>query len=194
MKPHEVSAGARVQQREAEWAGLMRAAIAGDGAAYRRLLEALAPVLRAAARRGLARAGQAETDSEDVVQETLLAIHLKRHTWDSSRPLGPWIHAIVRNKLIDHLRRRGGRVDVPIDGLEDLLPAENDAPPVEVRDVAPYLQALPRRQRDVVACILQQEISIRETATRLNMSEGAVRVALHRGLAALAKSYRRDHA
>jgi RNA polymerase sigma-70 factor (ECF subfamily) len=176
--------------REAEWADLMRLAIAGDEAAYQRLLLALAPWLRAIARRGLARWGDA--DAEDVVQETLLAIHLKRHTWDADRPIGPWLRAITRNKLIDNLRRRGGRIDVSIDGMEDFLTAADETPPVETRDVEPYVNELPERQRDVVQCILTEEISIRETAVRLKISEGAVRVALHRGLATVARSYKRD--
>lgn len=181
-----------MQDREAEWAGLMRAANSGDANAYRRLLDSLAPVLRATARRGLSRTTTSESDSEDVVQETLLAIHLKRHTWDAARPIGPWIRAIARNKLIDHLRRRGGRIEVPMEGFEEILPAQSDTPPVETRDVEPYVAKLPTRQRDVVVCILKQDISIRETATRLKISEGAVRVALHRGLATIAKSYKRD--
>ena len=172
----------------------MRAATAGDEGAYRRLLNVLAPVLRGTARRGLARSGASDSDSEDLVQETLLAIHLKRHTWDPTRPIGPWIRAIARNKLIDHLRRRGGRTDLPIDDFEEILPAPTESQPVEARDVAPYFAALPDRQRDVVQCILREEISIRETAARLKISEGAVRVALHRGLAMIAKSYRRDMA
>lgn len=178
--------------REAEWAGLMRAANAGDQIAYRRLLLALAPWLRAIARRGLVRSGVSDADAEDVVQETLLAIHLKRHTWDAARPLGPWLRAVTRNKLIDHLRRRGGRSDIPIEGLEEILPARDERPPVETRDVEPYLSALPGRQRDVVHCILREDISIRETAVRLKITEGAVRVALHRGLAAVARGYKRD--
>jgi RNA polymerase sigma-70 factor (ECF subfamily) len=181
-----------VQGRDAEWAELMRAANAGDGVAYRRLLEALALALRSAARRGLRRAGTSEADAEDVVQETLLAIHLKRHTWDMDRPIAPWINAIARNKLVDHLRRRGGRTDVPIEGLEEILPVSDDTPPIEMRDVQPYIAALSGRQRDVVVAILREEKSIRETAARLNISEGAVRVALHRGLAAIAVQFRRD--
>src|SRR5690606_18263218 len=161
-----------VQDREAEWAELMRLAIAGDEAAYRRLLLALAPWLRAIARRGLARWGDA--DAEDVVQETLLAIHLKRHTWDASRPIGPWLRAITRNKLIDNMRRRGGRIDVSIDGFENFLTADEEKPPVETGDVAPYVNGLPERQRNVVQCILTEEISIRQTAERLKITEGAV--------------------
>ncbi len=181
-----------MQDREAEWAGLMRAAIAGDEAAYRRLLSALAPWLRAVARRGLAQRGSGGAEAEDIVQETLLAIHLKRHTWDAERPLGPWLRAIARNKLIDSLRRRGGRTEIPIDGLEDFLAADEEKPAVEARDVTPYVDGLPERQREVVRCIITDEISIRETAARLKISEGAVRVALHRGLAAVARGYRRD--
>ncbi|MEX2127405.1 MAG: sigma-70 family RNA polymerase sigma factor [Xanthobacteraceae bacterium] len=181
-----------MQDRESEWAGLMRAANGGDAAAYQRLLKSMAPALRSIARRGLARSGQGEAESEDLVQETMLAIHLKRHTWDANRPIGPWVRAIARNKLVDHLRRRGGRTDVPIEGLEDVLPANEEKPAVETRDVQPYVSALPDRQRDVVQCILREDISIRETAVRLKISEGAVRVALHRGLAAVARSYRRD--
>lgn len=178
--------------REREWAEWMRAANAGDETAYRRLLLALAPWLRAVTRRGLARTRSGSADAEDVVQEILLAIHLKRHTWDESRSITPWMRAIARNKLIDHLRRRGARIDVPIDGLEDILSAEEEKPPVETRDVEPYLAGLPVRQRDVVHCILREEISIGETAARLKITEGAVRVALHRGLAAVARGYRRD--
>jgi RNA polymerase sigma-70 factor (ECF subfamily) len=181
-----------VHDREAEWANLMRAANAGDTAAYGRLLRSMAPVLRSIARRGLARSKQGDADSEDLVQETLLAIHLKRHTWDMDRPIGPWIRAIARNKLIDHLRRRGGRIDLTINDFLELLPASDEHPPVQTRDVEPYIAELPAGQRNVVQCILREEISIQQTAARLNMTEGAVRVALHRGLTAIAKRFRAD--
>ena len=83
-------------QREEEWAALMRAAIDGDAAAYRELLQSLSLSLRSAVRRGFAQAGAPLGDVEDVVQETLLALHLKRNTWDASQPLGPWVRAIAR--------------------------------------------------------------------------------------------------
>src|SRR6185369_8676105 len=102
----------------------MRAAIAGDCNAYHRLLQSLSNSLRAATRRGFAQFGAAMNDVEDVVQETLLAIHLKRHTWDPNQPLGPWVRAIARHKLIDALRHRGRRIEVPIESIIDFLPAD----------------------------------------------------------------------
>ena len=96
-----------MRERENEWTDLMRSANAGDTAAYHRLLKAVTPVLRAAARRGLARAGQPVDQSEDIVQDILFAVHLKRHTWDPNAPFAPWLFAIARNKLIDALRGLG---------------------------------------------------------------------------------------
>jgi len=168
----------------------MRAANAGDTAAYDRLLRQLAPVLRASASRGLVRAGLGPADAEDVVQETLLAIHLKRQTWDQELPIGPWINAIARNKLIDFLRRRRVRFDVPIDDLAEVLPAEDAEPTAVAHDVDRHVGALPERQRAVVRAIAVDGASIAETARALDMNEGAVRVALHRGLNRLATKFR----
>ncbi len=170
-----------------EWTGLMRAAINGDGVAYHRLLRAVTPVLRAAARRGLARAGQPVDQSEDIVQDILLAVHLKRHTWDANAPFAPWLFAIARNKLIDALRRRGRRVFVNIDDFMEILPSEPVRETVSASEFKVQLDCLPGRQRDVVQLIAVESTSIKGTAARLTMSEGAVRVALHRGLAKLAK-------
>jgi RNA polymerase sigma-70 factor, ECF subfamily len=85
------------------------------------LLLQLTPVLRATARRSLAPAGMADTDAEDVVQETLLAIHLKRQSWDENAPFGPWLRTIARHKMIDALRRRGRRVSLSIDDFSEAL-------------------------------------------------------------------------
>ncbi len=175
-----------MRELEDEWTGLMRSAISGDDAAYHRLLKAVTPVLRAAARRGLARAGQPVDQSEDIVQDILLAVHLKRHTWDANAPFAPWLFAIARNKLIDTLRRRGRRVFVDIDELADVLAGEPEKETASAREVDQHLAGLPERQRDVVRAIAVDSASIKETAAKFAMSEGAVRVALHRGLSSLA--------
>ncbi len=175
-----------------EWTGLMRSANAGNEAAYRTLLRSVAPVLRAAARRGLTRAGQSDEQCEDIVQDILLAVHLKRHTWDPTAPFAPWLFAIARNKLIDTLRRRGRRIFVNVDDFAETLPAEPVAETASSKEVDAHLSTLPGRQRDVVRSIAVESLSIRDTATRLSMSEGAVRVALHRGLSSLAAKLRKE--
>ena len=102
--------------QENDWAVWMRAAMTGDEGAYRQLLVSLTPHVRAVARSRCRRLGAPEGEVEDLVQEVLLTIHLKRGTWDQSRPIGPWVAAIARNKLIDVLRRRR-HITVPIRGF-----------------------------------------------------------------------------
>jgi RNA polymerase sigma factor (sigma-70 family) len=176
--------------RENDWAVWMRAAMAGDAGAYRQLLGSLAPHVRAVARSRCRSLGAPEDEVEDLVQEVLITIHLKRGTWDQSRPIGPWVAAITRNRLIDVLRRRGRRVTVPIEDVMDSLHAEDRTPELSTRDVDSLLGRLKPQQRDVVQSISLDGNSIRETADRLHMTEGAVRVTLHRALKALAVFYR----
>lgn len=178
--------------REDEWTDLMKAANAGDAAAYHRLLKAVTPVLRAVVRRGLARAGQSVDQSEDIVQDVLFAVHLKRHTWDANAPFAPWLFAIARNKLIDALRRRGRRVFVNIDDFAETLPGPPAEEGLPASEVATHLKTLPPRQRDVLQSIAVDSASIKETAEKLSMTEGAVRVALHRGLSSLAGRLREE--
>jgi len=147
-------------------------------------------VLRAAARRGLARAGQPVDQSEDIVQDILLAVHLKRHPWDANAPFAPWLFAIARNKLIDALRRRGRRVFVNIDDFAESLADQPAAETASAGEVAAHLNSLPARQRDVLQSIAVESASIKDTAAKFSMSEGAVRVALHRGLTSLTAKLR----
>src|SRR6266404_8860184 len=160
----------------------MRAAISGDAGAYRLFLVSVTPHVRSIARHRCRTTGASEGDAEDIVQEVLLAIHLKRGTWDQSRPIGPWISTIVRNKLVDTLRRRGRHVSVPIEDIVDTFEAEEQTDSLERQDVERMLEQLKEHQRDIVRSISIEGTTVRETANRLHMSEGAVRVALHRAL------------
>ena len=167
----------------------MRAALDGDALAYRQLLASLAPVLRTVARKNCARVGLDGSHAEDIVQEVLLAIHLRKRTWDSDRPIGPWIMAIARNKLIDARRRRGNRTTLPIDDVADILTAEGSNEPLARHQLDRMLDSLGARERDLVRSLSIEGHSVRDTAERLKMSEGAVRVALHRAIKALASAY-----
>jgi RNA polymerase sigma-70 factor (ECF subfamily) len=177
-------------QSDEKWAGMMRAAIAGDEAVYRRLLEEIGRSVRAMARGAFARARSGDADVEDVVQETLLAIHLKRNSWDRSLRLGPWVGAIARHKVIDAMRRRGARRFQPIEDIETILAAPEAEDPHARSDAERLIGQLAPRQRDIVRSISLDGQSIASTAARLAMSEGAVRVALHRSLKLLAAAWR----
>lgn len=167
----------------------MRAALGGDAQSYRQFLNAATPYLRSLVRRRCSALGMV-ADAEDIVQEVLLAIHLKRETWDPQRLIGPWIAAIVRYKLIDALRRRGHVVKIPIEDVIDSLAAAPQGENLIDHDVLKLLESLGGKQRSVVEQISLQGASVRETATRLAMTEVTVRVTLHRALKALAAAYR----
>jgi RNA polymerase sigma-70 factor (ECF subfamily) len=168
----------------------MRSAVAGDGPAYHSLLESVTPVLRGVVRRELVRTGQPVNQCEDIVQDILLAVHRKRHTWHIDGPFAPWLFAIARNKLIDALRKQGKRVFVNIDDLAGTLSGEVDEAPPPASKVQVHLRSPPARQREVLQSIAVESTSISDTAAKFSISEGAVRVALHRGLASLTAKLR----
>ena len=174
------------------WSKMMKAAMAGDEGVYRRLLEEISRSVRAMARAAFARARLGDADVEDAVQETLLAIHLKRHTWDPSQKLSPWVNAIARHKIIDAMRRRGARRAEPIEDFEDFLASPADEDPHALSDARRLMETLNPRQRDIVQSISLDGQSISATASRLSMSEVAVRVALHRALKSLGVAWRRS--
>ncbi len=78
------------------------------------------------------------------MQEVLLAVHLKRHTYDPAAPFAPWLFAVTRNKVIDALRRRGRRVFVPIEDFAETLPSEQTEPRLSEREVDARLKELPQ--------------------------------------------------
>lgn len=178
--------------REQEWASLMRAALDGDEQAYRRFLTDVTPHLRSMAGRRCAQYGVPAAEAEDVLQEVLISIHLKRGTWDTNRPIGPWISTIVRNKLIDILRRRGNRIDVPIEDIIETTAAAETPSGLDAMDVERMIGRLRPPQDEIVRSISLNGASVRDTAGRLKMTEVAVRVALHRALKTLASLYRSE--
>lgn len=159
--------------------------LAGDAAAYRTFLKELSAHLRAFLRGRLARLPD---EVEDLVQETLLAIHNQRHTYDASQPLTAWVHAIARYKLIDLLRRRAGRdaLNDPLEDEDELLAASETEAADARRDLAKLLERLPERQRLAIVHTKLDGLSVAETARLTGMSEAAVKVGVHRGLKALA--------
>ena len=172
---------------EPELKALMLEALDGGSAAYRRLLDALRTRLDGYFGRRL---GGDPAQVEDLVQETLIAIHTKRSTFDRAQPVTAWAYAIARYKLIDHYRRLGRRVHVPLEDAH-LLFVEDESAAVDARrDIGRGLADLPERTRDLVASVKLREEPVADVARRTGMSEGAVKVAVHRGFQKLAARLR----
>jgi RNA polymerase sigma factor (sigma-70 family) len=163
-------------------------ALAGDETAYRVFLQRLAGHLRAWLGRRLF--GWPD-DVEDLVQECLLAIHNKRHTYEPTQPLSAWVHAIARHKLVDLLRARSVREALhdPLDAGEALFCASDLDAREARRDVIGLLDHLPDKQRLPILHVKLEGLSVAETARRTGLSESAVKVGIHRGLKTLARRF-----
>jgi RNA polymerase sigma-70 factor (ECF subfamily) len=178
-----------VNDREDKLRKLMVLGNAGDTAAYHAFLKELSAHLRAFFRRRLV---QLPDEAEDLVQETLLAVHNYRHTYDADQPLTAWIHAIARYKLVDMLRRRNGReaLNDPLDDESDVLVSSDEQAMDAKRDVAKLLAQLPDRQRLPIQYVKLDGLSVVEAAQLTGMSESAIKIGVHRGLQALAEKMR----
>jgi RNA polymerase sigma-70 factor (ECF subfamily) len=171
---------------EAGLAPLWRCAQAGDEAAYREALQKMATRLRAYLRRRLT---DRPEDVEDLVQETLIAVHVQRGTHDPALPVSHWMHAIARYKLVDHWRRHGRREAFhdAVDDFDD-WPAE-DAPQEAAsarRDLGMLLAQLPPAQRRAIELTKLEGLSVAEAALETGDSASAIKVQVHRGLKRLA--------
>jgi len=179
----------RLDAGEDRLRNLLLRGLAGDEPAYHVFLRELSAHLRAFLRRRLVRLPD---EVEDLVQESLLAIHNQRHTYDAAQPLTAWIHAIAKYKLVDLLRRRAKRelLTDPLDDEFDLATAADGAAADARRDLAKLLEQLPQRQRLPIVHMKLEGLSVAETARLTGMSESAVKVGVHRGLKALAAMIR----
>jgi RNA polymerase sigma-70 factor (ECF subfamily) len=169
----------------AEWAALMVRAQDGDGAAYRSLLIGITPYLRAIA----SRAHRNPSDAEDTVQDVLLTLHAVRHTYDASRPFKPWLAGIARHRVVDRLGAlgRASAKEVTLELEHDAFPAAETNPnsSFEAQALHAAIRALPPGQRQAVTLLKLREKSLKEASAVSGMSVGALKVATHRGIAAL---------
>ena len=168
---------------ETQLRALMLAALDGDSRAYRALLDALrAPLVRYySARLGAALAA----NCDDLVQDTLMAIHARRLTYDRSQPLTAWVFAIARYKLIDHFRRHKLRATVPLEDDAGLFAADDAGDAAARLDVDVVLATIPARPAELIRQVRIEGASIAEAAATSGMSESAVKVSIHRGIKAL---------
>lgn len=168
---------------DAAWAAWMAAAQAGDRDAYRRLLRAILPYVRAMT----SRAFRESADAEDVAQDVLIALHEVRASYDPSRPFKPWLAGIARHRIIDRLRQRGRRL-----ARETSLGPEHEtfaATASNVEDMTidshtlnAAIDRLPEGQRVAVRELKLREGTLHAVSATTGISEGALKVATHRGI------------
>jgi RNA polymerase sigma-70 factor (ECF subfamily) len=175
---------------ETQLRALMLAALAGDGRAYRSLLEALRSHLVRYYRARLGAALAANCD--DLVQDTLMAIHTRRMTYDTNQPLTAWVYAIARYKLIDHFRRQKHRATLPLEDDAAIFAPDESADAVARLDVDTALSTIPPRRAALIRQVRLDGASIAEAAEHAGMSESAVKVSIHRGLKALSARFSGD--
>ena len=165
---------------EAQYRDWMLAALGGDAAAYRMLLKGLTRHLRGYYARRLDPAA-----AEDAVQETLIAIHSRRATYDPAQPLTAWVYGIARYKLIDEYRRSKRRAQVPLDEAGELFADDEAEASAARRDVEKLLAKLPEAKRKLVRDVKLDGRSVAEIAAETGLSESAVKVNVHRAVKSL---------
>jgi RNA polymerase sigma-70 factor (ECF subfamily) len=161
---------------------LLLKGLAGDEAAHRAFLTEAAALLRGFFR---ARLRGRNEDAEDLVQETLVALHTRRQSYDPAYPLTAWLYAIARYRLIDFLRRAKHRAHASLDGVDFGEPDPDYEASDAKRDVATLLGKLPEKQRTAIRLVKLEEKSVRETADETGLSESDIKISIHRGLKTL---------
>jgi RNA polymerase sigma-70 factor (ECF subfamily) len=171
--------------REDRLKALLVRGLAGDNAAYQVFLTELSAHLRAFLRKRLVRLPD---EVEDLVQESLLAIHNQRHTYDPDQPLSAWVQAIARYKLVDMLRRRAGHemLNEPLDEETGLFSTADSEAAEARRDLNKLIAELPDNLRLPIVHTKLEGLSVKEAADLSGMSESAIKIGVHRGLKALA--------
>jgi RNA polymerase sigma-70 factor (ECF subfamily) len=172
-----------VPEAESRLKELMLLGLDGDARAYRELLQVLAARLRRYYRRRL---GADYSDAEDLVQETLMAIHARRSSYDRSQPFTAWAYAMARYKLIDHLRKLRIRASISVEDCDELFAVDETEQASASRDVERLLSRLPRPVSDSIRMTRIEGLSASEAAQRTGRSASAIKVSIHRGLMRLA--------
>lgn len=184
----EAAANAASATREIDWSILMARAQGGNPEAYRRLLEEISPYIRSIAARWCRDANE----TEDAVQDVLLTVHAIRHTYDPTRPFGPWLVAIANRRMVDRLRRTQRRRtrETPLTPEHETFaaaPANHSEQALERRALGTAIARLPIGQRRAIELLKLKEMSLKEAAAATGMSIAALKVATHRGLQTLRK-------
>jgi RNA polymerase sigma-70 factor (ECF subfamily) len=166
------------REDEERWRAWMQRAQTGDREAYTLLLDELSGVIRAFVRKTLGDVPLVD----DCVQESLIAIHDARRSYDPRRRFRPWMFAIVRHKTIDAVRR------VDVRRRHELEPADmaggrEEAPAAErAAEARRVLQGLTEPFREALVLTKYEGYTIDEAAARAGISATAMKTRVHRAL------------
>lgn len=166
-----------------QWAVWMAAAQDGDRDAYRRLLRAILPYIRALTSRSF----REPADAEDVAQDILITLHEVRASYDPSRPFKPWLAGIARHRIIDRMRQRGRILSretalAPEHETFTAIASNQDNMTIDSHALHQAMAQLPEGQRVAIQELKLREGSLQSVANRTGMTTGALKVATHRGI------------
>jgi RNA polymerase sigma factor (sigma-70 family) len=166
--------------QKSRWSGWMLAAQQGDSIAYRALLVEMQPWLARFFARRLA-----WSVADDLAQETLLAVHAKRHTYDPALSFMSWVAAIAHYKWVDWVRKQKIRGEIE---LPEIIPVEAQDSAVHARlNIDRLLAALPPRQAEAIRLVKLEGRSVDEASSASGQSVSLIKVNIHRGMQRMTK-------
>lgn len=157
----------------------MQAALKGDQKAYADVLDHISRMLRPYLAKRLNQASEVE----DVLQEILISIHKSRHSYDGKRPFKPWVYAIAKFRLSDHLRAHYGdtlRHAAELDAAEHIAQYDVTETGMTYESIKEEIAKLPGKQPKILHLLHHEGHTAKEVAAKMNMTETAVKVAAHR--------------
>lgn len=181
------------KSKEISLEDLMIAAQSGDKKAYRQVFEEITPMIKSF----IAKRINKPEDIDEITQEILMSVHKASQTYDSSRPFKTWLYAIIKFRLSDYLRTVYRNAERGLDSFDEKeFELSNDDDSEQSFDdgemIAKMLDALPEKQQKIIKMTKIDGFSIKETAQKMDMSESAVKVTVHRALDKLKTNYERS--
>ena len=177
---------------EIELSRLMREAQDGNSDSYTGLLQKVYVMLNYFVNNSFARLGLKNYGGqEDVIQDILMGIHLKRSTYDQSQFFLPWMYAIARYKVVDYFRRNKKNVysSVSLSTLDQIMEFDV-AVTTEFGasyDIKALCNSLPEKQREILFLVKIEGLSIEEVEKKTGYSCSDIKVSIHRALKILQK-------
>lgn len=172
---------------------LVRAAQSGDREAFASIYEANVDRVYHYL---LRRMGQ-PADAEDVTAEVFIRAMEAIHSFKfQGPPFIAWLLRIAHNTAVNHMKKQSRRKEQPL--LENVSasddPAELATQAVVSEEVATAMKGLTGLQREVISHRYLGELSVAETANKMNRSVGAVKFLQHSALRALQRILNRQEA